>query len=117
MKTKVKKQPGTEAVANAAKESKTSTIKSSKLTKQEVDKANIKNTIKQEVISVRDVKYKYPEDVNDQLKRKKFRQEARNKINKMERYLSKLEKGSKLARRAERDLNSYKKEVLLVPGA
>jgi hypothetical protein len=93
--------------------------KSTTLKKSEVDSKNIKDTVKQAVVSQREIKYKYPEDIiNDPAKKKTFRQVARNKMKNLENDLAKVaNRDSKEWRIANRKLKAYKTEVLMVPEA
>ena len=93
-------------------------IKTSKLKKKDLDKENIKDTIKQAVVSQREVKYKYPEDiVNDKDKKKTFRQQVRNKLKTLENAIAKAKPETKEFKVANRKLKAYREEVLLVPNA
>jgi hypothetical protein len=87
--------------------------KSIKAKKAQTDKKNVKNTIEQVVESNRQIKYKYPEDLTDTVKRKKFRQIVRNKLRKYERELADLTGKAKVKLNTE--YQKYRKEVLLVP--
>ena len=93
--------------------------KETKLTKAEIDTKNIKDTVKQAVVSQREIKYKYPEDIiNDPSKKKSFRQVARNTIKNLENAIVKAgDPDSKAYRIASKKLKNYKAEVLLVPEA
>lgn len=92
--------------------------KETKVSKSELDAKNIKGTIKQAVTSIREVKYKYPEDIlNDKDAKKTFRQKTRNTLQKMENDLAKIaDKESKAFRISNRKLKAFKAEVLLAPG-
>lgn len=99
-----------------AKGSKTATIKAKlKENKKDLDTKNIKDTVKQIVQSERDIRYKYPEDIDNQLDRKAWRQKIRNKMRAYERALTKLEAGTKEYIKLEREHKAYRKEVLMVP--
>ena len=86
-----------------------------KVSKADLDSKNIKDTIKQVVESEREIKYKYPEEIDNQLDRKAWRQKVRNTLRAMERNISKAEDGSKEKVKLEREYKAYRKEVLLVP--
>jgi len=67
----------------------------------------------EEVISKREVKYKYPEDCIDTLSRKKYRQQVRNKLHQLELEMYRIQdKQSKEFKRKSKEYESYKKEVL-----
>lgn len=68
---------------------KTKTIKKVLKPKTELDETN-KKVVTQKVIVHRELKYKYPKDCKEVLKRKSFRQKVRNAIRKMEREIAKL---------------------------
>lgn len=72
-----------------------------------------KNSIKEAVISTRDVKYIYPEDVKDTLSRKSWRQAVRNKLHRLEREMHRItDQNSKEYKAAKKALLDYQKEVL-----
>jgi len=89
------------------------TVKKAKVQKAELDTKNIKNTIKKVVETNREIKYKYPEGMVDTLKRKTFRQVARNKIKSLTASAATAEGNEKA--KLEKELKAYRKEVLLVP--
>ena len=94
-----------ELVATSApKESKKIIINKDK--KAIVDKTNEKRHIEQ-VVTQREVKWKYSEDCTDTVARKKFRQTSRAAIRKIEREIALLAKG-----KDEKKLNIAKKELL-----
>jgi hypothetical protein len=70
-----------------------------------------KDAILQQVITNRELKWKYPEDCVDTLARKSFRQKNRNKIRQLERALEKADKTQK--EKAQKALEKFRKEVLL----
>ena len=110
-KTPVK---GTKAkVAKVTKGSKTEQILKAKK-KAELDDKNIKDTIKQVVESEREIRYKYPEEVDNQLDRKGWRQKVRNKLRALERAIDK-EKEEKAKAKLNKEYLAYRKEVLMVP--
>lgn len=93
----------------------TATITKKKtLTKEaQLDKENIKETVKQIVTTEREVKYKYPEEVNNTLDRKAWRSKVRSKLRQ---YESKIMKATDEKEKAklEKSYNAYRKEVLSV---
>ena len=96
------------------KEDKTSKKKTKKNEKvlKEVKAQNEINLV-EEVISKREVKYKYPEDCIDTLSRKKYRQQVRNKLHQLELEMYRIQdKQSKEFKRKSKEYESYKKEVL-----
>jgi len=105
--------------------SKGSAIASVKKVKQPVDKAlkreeitskvtpRNKQNLLEEVISNREVKYKYPEDVNDTLSRKSWRQRVRDRINTLKLALLDVQdQDSKEYKKALKELENYQKQVL-----
>ena len=93
------------------KKSKKETKKNEKVLK-EVKAQNEINLV-EEVISKREVKYKYPEDCIDTLSRKKYRQQVRNKLHQLELEMYRIQdKQSKEFKRKSKEYESYKKEVL-----
>mgnify|MGYP000018404646 CR=1 FL=1 len=96
------------------KEDKTSKKKTKKNEKvlKEVKAQNEINLV-EEVISKREVKYKYPEDCIDTLSRKKYRQQVRNKLHQLELEMYRIQdKQSKEFKRKSKEYESYKKEIL-----
>lgn len=74
-----------------------------------------KDSLIQEVISHREVKYIYPEDVQDTLSRKSFRQKVRNQLNKLETAMLRIEnKDSKEFRKAKKAFNEYRDQFVKV---
>jgi hypothetical protein len=88
--------------------------KSKEKLKEELDTKNIKDTVKQVVESTREIRYKYPEEINNQLDRKAWRQKTRNKMQKFESDLLK-EKDEKKKGKLNREYLAFRKEVLMVP--
>ena len=113
-KKPAKVSKGKALVANETK-NPTTTKKVVKANEKELDTKNIKDTVKQVVESEREIKYKYPEEIDNQLDRKAWRQKTRNKLRTMERAITKSEEGSKEKVKLEREYKAYRKEVLLVP--
>lgn len=102
-----------------AKLVKTTTKKVSK--KEEVVKEVAKQqkpNIIERVISNREVKYIYPEDVVDTLSRKKWRQQTRNELRKLEREMLRIQDhNSKKYKSAQNKYITFQKKVLKVDEA
>lgn len=109
-------------MAKKAKTSKKTSTKATKATKtvkatnaqQGTDKKAVKNTIKKVVKSTRELKYKYPADMENTVDRKSFRQTARNKMRSLERAIASAE-NAKEKDALKKELKAYRAEVLLVP--
>lgn len=102
-----------------AKLVKTTTQKVSKKEEvvKEVAKQQKPNIIEQ-VISNREVKYIYPEDVVDTLSRKKWRQQTRNELRKLEREMLRIQDhNSKEYKSAQNKYITFQKKVLKVDEA
>lgn len=102
-----------------AKLVKTTTKKVSKKEEvvKEVAKQQKPNLIEQ-VISNREVKYIYPEDVVDTLSRKKWRQQTRNELRKLEREMLRIQDhNSKEYESAQNKYITFQKKVLKVDEA
>lgn len=102
-----------------AKLVKTTTKKVSKKEEvvKEVAKQQKPNIIEQ-VISNREVKYIYPEDVVDTLSRKKWRQQTRNELRKLEREMLRIQDhNSKEYKSAQNKYTTFQKKVLKVDEA
>lgn len=102
-----------------AKLVKTTTKKVSKkeAVVKEVAKQQKPNIIEQ-VISNREVKYIYPDDVTDTLSRKKWRQQTRNELRKLERKMLRIQDhNSKEYKSAQNKYITFQKKVLKVDGA
>ena len=82
--------------------------------KKTIDTKNLKDTIKTAVVSQREVKWKYPEDISEPLTRKSWRAEQRRKLTRMEAAVT-TAKDEKSKKASEKELLNYRKEVLLVP--
>lgn len=79
---------------------------------QEV-KEQQKVSILEEVISKRQVKYIYPEDVTDTLSRKNWRQKTRNELHRLELKVSRIkDTNSKEYKKALAEYEAYKAKVL-----
>lgn len=103
-----------------AKLVKTTTMKASTKKEEvvkEVAKQQKPNIIEQ-VISNREVKYIYPEDVVDTLSRKKWRQQTRNELRKLEREMLRIQDhNSKEYKSAQNKYITFQKKVLKVDEA
>lgn len=102
--------------APAAPEAKADKKKKKKTAKDQAveDTANQqKPSIIEEVISHRDVKYIYPEDVTDTLSRKSWRQKVRAKLRQLERDMFRItDQNSKEYKKAKKAYEEYRAEVL-----
>lgn len=84
---------------------------------KEVAKQQKPNIIEQ-VISNREVKYIYPDDVTDTLSRKKWRQQTRNELRKLEREMLRIQDhNSKEYQSAQNKYITFQKKVLKVDEA
>ena len=84
--SKAKEEPKAKLVKTTTKKAST---KKEEVVK-EVAKQQKPNSIEQ-VISNREVKYIYPDDVTDTLSRKKWRQQTRNELRKLEREMLRIQ--------------------------
>ena len=67
----------------------------------------------EQVVSQREVKYIYPDDVQDTLARKKWRQKVRNELHRLEREMHRItDQNSKEFKAAKKAFEAYQKEVL-----
>lgn len=102
--------------APTAPEAKADKKKKKKTAKNQAveDTANQqKPSIIEEVISHRDVKYIYPEDVTDTLSRKSWRQKVRAKLRQLERDMFRItDQNSKEYKKAKKAYEEYRAEVL-----
>ena len=112
-----KKRISNKITKEAVKEVKKENLKTKRTkAKEELDTKNIKDTVKAIVETERELRYNYPEDVVDQIDRKKWRQKVRNKLRSFERELNKIEDHeSKDYKKINKELQAYRKEVLMVP--
>lgn len=111
--SKAKEEPKAKLVKTTTK--KASTKK--KEVVKEVAKQQKPNIIEQ-VISNREVKYIYPDDVTDTLSRKKWRQQTRNELRKLEREMLRIQDhNSKEYKSAQNKYNTFQKKVLKVDEA
>lgn len=93
----------------------TKTRKRSKSKKAILDKNNKKTTVKQTVKSQREIKYRYPTEVDNQLDRKAWRQKTRNTNKQFLARISKMkaENSSKLGKE-EIKYRKFRKENYMV---
>lgn len=111
--SKAKEEPKAKLVKTTTKKAST---KKEKVVK-EVAKQQKPNIIEQ-VISNREVKYIYPEDVTDTLSRKKWRQQTRNELRKLEREMLRIQDhNSKEYKSAQNKYITFQKKVLKVDEA
>ena len=67
----------------------------------------------EQVVSQREVKYIYPDDVQDTLARKKWRQKVRNELHRLEREMHRItDQNSNEFKAAKKAFEAYQKEVL-----
>lgn len=72
-----------------------------------------KPSIIEQVISNREVKYVYPEDITNTLARKKWRQQTRNELHRLEREMFRIkDQNSKEFKDAAKKYEDFKKKVL-----
>lgn len=111
--SKAKEEPKAKLVKTTTK--KASTKK--KEVVKEVAKQQKPNILEQ-VISNREVKYIYPDDVTDTLSRKKWRQQTRNELRKLERKMLRIQDhNSKEYKSAQNKYITFQKKVLKVDEA
>lgn len=110
---KAKEKPKAKLVKTTTKKAST---KKEEVVK-EVAKQQKPNIIEQ-VISNREVKYIYPDDVTDTLSRKKWRQQTRNELRKLEREMLRIQDhNSKEYKSAQNKYITFQKKVLKVDEA
>lgn len=111
--SKAKEEPKAKLVKTTTKKAST---KKEEVVK-EVAKQQKPNIIEQ-VISNREVKYIYPDDVTDTLSRKKWRQQTRNELRKLEREMLRIQDhNSKEYKSAQNKYITFQKRVLKVDEA
>lgn len=111
--SKAKEEPKAKLVKTSTKKAST---KKEEVVK-EVAKQQKPNIIEQ-VISNREVKYIYPDDVTDTLSRKKWRQQTRNELRKLEREMLRIQDhNSKEYKSAQNKYITFQKKVLKVDEA
>lgn len=94
-----------------AKEKKEKKSKKAKVVKEVA--AQQKESILEEVVSKRGVKYIYPEDVQDTLSRKTWRQKTRNELHRLELAVSRIkDTNSKEYKKALKAYEDFKATVL-----
>lgn len=104
-KTKETKEVKLKTKTQEKSEKKTKAVKSAK---EQQGAALLEN-----VISQREVKYIYPDDINDTLSRKKWRQQVRNKLHQLERGMNRItDRNSKEFNEAKKKFEAYQKQVL-----
>lgn len=112
-KSKAKEEPKAKLVKTTTKKASTK--------KEEVVKEVAKQQkphIIEQVISNREVKYIYPDDVTDTLSRKKWRQQTRNELRKLEREMLRIQDhNSKEYKSAQNKYITFQKKVLKVDEA
>lgn len=108
-KAEVKKEtPKKEAKPRAKKTQATTEEKAVKAVKKQAA-----NNLMEEVISKREVKYLYPDDIKDTLSRKKWRQSVRAELRKLETAMLRIEnKNSKEFKKAEREFLAAQKKYM-----
>lgn len=111
--SKAKEEPKAKLVKTTTKKASTK--------KEEVVKEVAKQqkpSIIEQVISNREVKYIYPDDVTDTLSRKKWRQQTRNELRKLEREMLRIQDhNSKEYKSAQNKYITFQKKVLKVDEA
>lgn len=111
--SKAKEEPKEKLVKTTTKKAST---KKQEVVK-EVAKQQKPNIIEQ-VISNREVKYIYPDDITDTLSRKKWRQQTRNELRKLEREMLRIQDhNSKEYKSAQNKYITFQKKVLKVDEA
>lgn len=111
--SKAKEEPKAKLVKTTTKKAST---KKEEVVK-EVAKQQKPNIIEQ-VISNREVKYIYPDDITDTLSRKKWRQQTRNELRKLEREMLRIQDhNSKEYKSAQNKYITFQKKVLKVAEA
>lgn len=111
--SKAKEEPKAKLVKTTTKKAST---KKEEVVK-EVAKQQKPNIIEQ-VISNREVKYIYPDDITDTLSRKKWRQQTRNELRKLEREMLRIQDhNSKEYKSAQDKYITFQKKVLKVDEA
>ena len=111
--SKAKEEPKAKLVKTTTKKAST---KKEEVVK-EIAKQQKPNIIEQ-VISNREVKYIYPDDVTDTLSRKKWRQQTRNELRKLEREMLRIQDhNSKEYKSAQNKYITFQKKVLKIDKA
>ena len=108
---KSKKALKKEETPEEAKEKKVKNNKKEKLVDN--TKKKVEANLVEEVVTKREVKYLYPEDCEDTLSRKKFRQTVRNKIHQLELAMLRIEdQDSKEFKKAKKEYLKYKNQFV-----
>jgi hypothetical protein len=124
--SKAKEEPKAKLVKTTTKKASTkklvkTTTKKASTKKEEVVKEVAKQqkpNIIEQVVSNREVKYIYPDDVTDTLSRKKWRQQTRNELRKLEREMLRIQDhNSKEYKSAQNKYITFQKKVLKVDEA
>lgn len=111
--SKAKEEPKAKLVKTTTKKAST---KKEEVVK-EVAKQQKPNIIEQVILN-REVKYIYPDDVTDTLSRKKWRQQTRNELRKLEREMLRIQDhNSKEYKSAQNKYITFQKKVLKVDEA
>lgn len=111
--SKAKEEPKAKLVKTTTKKAST---KKEEVVK-EVAKQQKPNIIEQ-VISNREVKYIYPDDITDTLSRKKWRQQTRNELRKLEREMLRIQDhNSKEYKSAQNKYITFQTKVLKIDEA
>lgn len=111
--SKAKEEPKTKLVKTTTKKAST---KKEEVVKEVAEQQ--KPNIIEQVISNREVKYIYPDDVTDTLSRKKWRQQTRNELRKLEREMLRIQDhNSKEYKSAQNKYITFQKKVLKVDEA
>lgn len=101
----------TTATAGAKVPKATKVTKKEQVTKEVTKQQN--TAILEQVISNREVKYIYPEDVKDTLARKRWRQQTRNELHRLEREMYRIkDTNSKEYKAAKKAFDEFQAKVL-----
>ena len=101
----------TTATAEAKVPKATKVTKKEQVTKEVTKQQN--TAILEQVISNREVKYIYPEDVKDTLARKRWRQQTRNELHRLEREMYRIkDTNSKEYKAAKKAFDEFQAKVL-----
>ena len=116
VKNTKKETPTQEVVATKEVTPKATKKKVTKSKKEEVTKEVTKQqnaAIVEKVVSNREVKYIYPEDVTDTLSRKRWRQQTRNELHRLEREMYRIkDSNSKEYKEAKAAYEAFMAKVL-----
>lgn len=111
--SKAKEEPKAKLVKTTTKKAST---KKEEVVKEVAEQQ--KPNIIEQVISNREVKYIYPDDITDTLSRKKWRQQTRNELRKLEREMLRIQDhNSKEYKSAQNKYITFQKKVLKVDEA